>query len=380
MSLELKSARGALAISNDYAAEIASNAGKAAVEDQFFTETVNDLVQGFSEEVAIVDADWTIIAVNDAWQQMVRVAGYPELVCGTNYRDFLTTFASKRHSPAIAVLNGVHEIDAGRREKFQLTYDGVNEWEGRTIELRVNRVHIDGRALATIARQDVTAAVELRRLQEQFSAAVLESQAEERRRFGRELHDSTAQLLTAAKLVVGTLLQRSATSDSLALLEELKELMSEAQQEVRSVSYLAHPPALQKMSFVPALKTLVKGFGDRSGLEASFQKKGRAVRLSRTVSSALYRIAQESLANVHRHAKATCVQVSVIFRKSMVHLVVADDGIGISNQTLAGAGRAGVGLMGMQSRLAEIGGRLRLRRLGCGTMVCASMPIRKKSA
>ncbi|HYX47404.1 MAG TPA: sensor histidine kinase, partial [Sphingomicrobium sp.] len=307
------------------------------------------------------------------------IAGYPELAPGANYRDFLATFAMKHdHPTAIAVLKGVHEIDAGQCETFQLTYDGVNEWEGRSIEFRINRVRIDGRAVATIARHDVTAAADLRRLQEQFTAAVLESQAEERRRFGRELHDSTAQLLTAARLVVGSLLQKSPASDSLAMLEELKQLVGEAQQEVRSVSYLAHPPALEKMSFVEALRFLVEGFADRTGLNISFQKRGKAVPLQPTAESALYRIAQESLANVHRHAKATHAEVLLIFRKSIAHLVIADDGIGISRQTLAGSGRAGVGLMGMRSRIAEVGGRLRIRSLDPGTAVWASMPFERR--
>jgi signal transduction histidine kinase len=349
----------------------------AGEEDRLTAQELEKLVQGFSEQVAIVDEDWTILAVNEAWRQMVRVAGYPQLVPGTDYRDFLATFASQGHDTAAAVLKGVQEIDAGLTDTFRLTYAGVDEWEGRTIELRLNRIHIDGRALATLSRQDLTAAAQLRALQEQFSGAVLASQAEERRRFGRELHDSTAQLLTAAKLVLGNLRRKMPESDSLALLKELEGLVSEAQKEVRSVSYLAHPPALEKMKLVAALRTLVRGFGDRTGLKASFQQRGRAVRLPPATESALYRIAQESLANVHRHAKATHVQLLVIFRKSIVHLVVNDDGIGISQQTAQGAGRAGVGLSGMRSRLAEIGGRLSVRRLDPGTAFCASIPIRK---
>lgn len=349
----------------------------ADAEDQSFAETLDRLVHGFSEQVAIVDEHWVIVAVNDAWRSMVRVAGYPELEPGTNYENFLATFAAKDHEPAITVLKGMRDVAAGRTDSFQHTYAGVNEWEGRTIELRIQRVQIDGRALAIISRHDVTAAAELRSLQERFSSAVLESQAEERRRFGRELHDSTAQLLTAAKLMVGTLLQKPPTPDSASLLEELKELISEAQREVRSVSYLAHPPALENANLLDALRALVRGFGERTGLKASFQKKGKPFRLPRTVESALYRIAQESLANVHRHAKATRVQVIISFSKMMVHLVVIDDGIGISLQTLAGAGRAGVGFMGMRSRLAEIAGRLSVRRLDPGTAVCASIPLRK---
>src|SRR6478672_5449713 len=147
-------------------------------EDRFFTKALNKLVQGFSEQVAIVDEDWTIVAVNEAWCQMIRVAGYHQLEPGTNYRDFLATFASRGHNTAAAVLKGVQEIEAGRTDTFQLTYAGVDEWEGRTIELRINRLNIKERAPATISRHDVTAAAELHTLQEQFSGAVLASKAE----------------------------------------------------------------------------------------------------------------------------------------------------------------------------------------------------------
>jgi signal transduction histidine kinase len=348
--------------------------GSAAI-----AQTLNELVRGFSEQVAIVDEDWTIVAVNDAWKQMIHVAGYPELTPGTNYRDFLKAFTLRGHENAVAVMNGVNAIDAGESNSFQLTYAGIDQWEGRMLRLRINRLHIEGRALATITRQDITDSVELRRLREQFSSCVLESQAEERRRFGRELHDSTAQLLTSMGLLLFTLKHRSPRIDSLGVVEELRELVSEAQQEIRSACYHAHPPALDKMSLADAVKALVEGFARRTGLRISFQQRGNAIRLSRVGEGALYRIAQEGLANVHRHAKAERVRVCIFFTKSVARLVIIDDGIGISPATLAGSRRAGVGLSGMRSRLEEIGGRLSIRRLTPGTAVCASVSISQES-
>jgi signal transduction histidine kinase len=326
-----------------------------------------------------VDEDWTIVAVNDAWKQMIYVAGYPELRPGTNYRDFLQTFSRRGHENAIAVMKGVNAIDAGENDSFHLSYAGVGPWDGRMLQLRINRLHIMGRALATITRQDITDSADLRRLREQFSSSVMESQANERRRFGRELHDSTAQLLTAAGLLLFTLKQKAPGAECLGVVEELQELVSEAQQEIRSVSYLAHPPALEKMGVADALKALAEGFARRTGLEVSFQQSGMAVRISSVGERALYRIAQECLANVHRHARATRVRVCMSFRTSVAHLVIADDGIGISRQTIAEGKKEGVGLSGMRSRLEEIGGRLSVRRLVRGTAICASVPIRRES-
>lgn len=351
-----------------------------AAGNSALAQTLADLVRGFSEQVAVVDEDWTIVAVNDAWKRMTYVAGYPELGPGTNYRDFLQTFSRRGHENAIAVMKGVNAIEADEDNSFHLTYAGVGPWEGRMLQLRINRLHIAGRALATITRHDITDSVDLRRLREQFSSSVMESQAEERRRFGRELHDSTAQLLTSAGLLLYTLKQKAPGGDCIGVVEELQELVSEAQKEIRSVSYLAHPPALEKMHVADALKALAEGFARRTGLHISFQQSGNAVRLSRVGEIALYRIAQECLANVYRHAKAEHVRVCMFFKKSVAHLVITDDGIGISPQTLAERGRAGVGLSGMRSRLEELGGRLSVRGLVRGTSVCASVPIRQEAS
>ena len=338
-----------------------------------FTACLDELVEGFSEQVAVVDERWIILAVNDAWREMVRVAGYENLKPGVDYRQFLSAFSDKGHINAQRVLGGLNEISSGTAHSFELTYSGVDRWEGRTLRVRVNRLHIAGRVVATIARQDMTASTELRRLREEFSSSVIESQAEERRRFSRELHDSTAQLLASVGVLLTTLKRQSATSEVFGIVDELQELVGEAQQEIRSISYLAHPPALEKMALPHALKTLVEGFARRTHLEMSFTVHGRRVRLAPSAESALYRVAQEAISNVHRHAGANKARVFLCFRGSFCHLLVADDGKGISRQTLAGRGRAGVGLAGMISRLSEIGGRLTVRNLAPGTVVVATV-------
>jgi signal transduction histidine kinase len=346
-------------------------------EDAAFVRSLDELVRGFSEQVAIADENWTVIAVNEAWKSMIGVAGYPQLTCGTNYRDFLETFAGRGHENAVAVMRGVDAIDAGEATSFQLTYAGVDSWEGRTLQLRVNRLHINGRTLATITRQDITDSAELCRLRETFNSSLLESQAEARRGLAREFHDSTAQLLTSAGLLLCTLKQKSPTTDSIDVVEEVQELVSEAQQEIRSISYLAHPPALDEVSLEEALKALAEGFGRRTGLPIFFERLGPAADLADTSKNTLYRIAQEALSNVHRHASAESAHVCLCVRKTMAHLIVSDDGVGLSPEMLAGARRDGVGLAGMRSRLAEIGGRLSIRALEPGTAICTSAPIQK---
>lgn len=336
--------------------------------------TFDDIVAGFAEQVAIVDEDWTIIAVNDAWKQMVRVAGYPELMPGTNYRGFLQAFAERGHENAIAVLAGVESIDDGETDAFQFSYGGVDEWAGQALQLRIHRLRIQGHTFATIARYDVTDAAEANRIREDCTAAILNSETEARQRLTRELHDSTAQLLTCIGLLLSTLKHETATTGK-PLIDEIEGLLHQATHEIRSMSYLAQAPDVAEVGIVQALDALASGFGRRAELDISFEVVGARSRVPLATKTVMYRVAQEALSNVYRHAGAKNAKMYLVFRKHAVHLIIADDGIGISSETLAGQGKAGVGIRGMRTRLAEIRGRLSVRRLRTGTAIVASMRL-----
>jgi signal transduction histidine kinase len=361
-----------------YAEQAEAPATDSRASDPSLNRSMAALVEGFSEQVAIVDERWTIIAVNEAWKRMIRLTGYPELTVGTNYRAFLASFSSKGHANASVVLRGLDAIDAGETSSFEHIYAGTEEWAGRTLQLRINRLHLHRRSLATVARQDITDAIELRRLREEVSSSVLDGQAEERRRFARELHDSAGQLLTGIGLLLTNLEAKSPASDTAGTVRELRDLVVEAQQEIRAISYLAHPPALETMGLAQATRSLVQGFGRRAGLQASFEQHGIAERLSHAAEIAFYRIVQEALANVHRHSNASRVRVTLIFRPRATHLVIADDGVGVAREKVDGMD--GVGLSGMRSRLKEIDGRLSVRRLDPGTVVVGSLPLGPRGA
>jgi len=116
---------------------------------------------------------------------------------------------------------------------------------------------------------------------------------------------------------------------------------------------------------------LVEGFGRRAGLKTEFSIEGVSKLSSTAAEVALYRVIQEALSNVHRHARATELTVKLIGRRQMIHAVVVDNGVGIPDHVLEG-----VGLAGMHSRLSEVGGRLFVRHAskGSGTMILASLP------
>src|SRR5438477_9474937 len=145
---------------------------------------------------------------------------------------------------------------------------------------------------------------ERRRAKQVSRESVPLGQTTERQRLTRELHDSTSQLLVAAQLMAGRLKRTLSDQDALAIVDELQDLVAEIQQEIRSISYLSQPPALEKSSFTEAVRTLVEGFGQRSGLVVSMHVEGGHATDWPGTGAALYRIVQEALANILRHAHA----------------------------------------------------------------------------
>jgi len=335
--------------------------------------TFQQLIDDLPEQIALLDLEGTIVAVNHAWHKACVDHGYSNIAPGYNYRDFCAAKAAEGYEPAIVALAALDEIVSGKRNAWQLDYNGRERWSGRDYRISLHRIAVGDQQLISVTRFDLTELFELRRIKDDFTHSLIEGQMVERQRMARELHDSTSQLLTGIGLLLARLKQDPATRDSSSLVEEMQELVRETQREVRSVSYVAHSPALD-VGLEDALRSLVAGFGDRTGLLTRFGIDGGPASLSPEDEHALYRVAQEALSNVYRHARAGSVWIYLGSRESMTHLVVADDGIGISADTLAGRGNIGVGLSGMRSRLAQIGGRLTVRRLALGTAVIASLP------
>ena len=186
----------------------------------------------------------------------------------------------------------------------------------------------------------------------------------------REIHDSTMQLLASIGLALGQLRRSQEVDRSSFIVTEIEELLAETQREIRSISYLAHPPALQELGLTKAIESLVTGYCRRTALNLSFRTDAEVPPVWKTAEMALYRVVQESLSNVHRHAHATEAAIGLFVRKSMIHAVIVDNGSGFSRSTASG-----VGLLGMRERLEELGGRLAIRARHPGTAIIASLPI-----
>jgi signal transduction histidine kinase len=212
----------------------------------------------------------------------------------------------------------------------------------------------------------------LRRL----SVKLIGVQDEERRRIARELHDSLGQDLTAAKITLDMLAQEQEAES--AYLGEARKLVDRCISDTRTLSHLLHPPLLDEAGFVSAARWYVEGFGRRSGIATKLELPEHLRRLPRGSETALFRILQEALTNVHRHSGSRAVDVCVTETQDKVILAVKDYGMGVPREVLDRfwkTGNVGVGLAGIRERLKELGGSLEIESNLDGTLLRATIPI-----
>lgn len=215
-----------------------------------------------------------------------------------------------------------------------------------------------------------------------LSQRLLKVQDDERRKLARDLHDSTGQTLAALKISI-SFLQENCREDSstLGLASEVAALVDQAIDEIRTTSYLLHPPLLDEVGFRCAAEWYVEGFAKRSGLKVNVDLATEHERLPMRMEVALFRVLQESLTNVHRHSGASQVSVCFQRRSETVILEVSDSGCGIPAERLfrlrQGNAETGVGMAGMRERLKELNGTLEIESDGRGTSIRATVPLTK---
>ena len=202
---------------------------------------------------------------------------------------------------------------------------------------------------------------------------VVEAQELERRRLARELHDETGQALTSILLGLKALEEKLDDAGSRAAAVELRELVVTTLQDVRRLAVELRPSALDDFGLVAALERLSASFSDQTGIEIDFETALGDERLPAEVETALYRIVQESLTNVVKHARARRISILLARRNGAIKAVIEDDGQGFDP---AASPSAGFGLVGMRERLALLGGRLEVESSGdTGTTIAAEVPV-----
>ena len=176
-----------------------------------------------------------------------------------------------------------------------------------------------------------------------LSQRLLRVQDEERRRVARDLHDSTGQTLTALKICVSLLQRKLEKDEDKQTYDEISgiaRLVDEALQEIRTTSYLLHPPTLDESGFTSAAQWFVAGFAQRSGMKVHMDFAPELERLPAAIEIALFRVLQESLTNVHRHSGTSAVEVRFLRQSQAAILEVRDYGRGMPKEWLSRVGPA----------------------------------------
>jgi len=271
--------------------------------------------------------------------------------------------------------------------KAQLLRDG--QWQGELAQSKRDGSRIivasrwsmwrdpDGKPLGFLeVNSDIT---ERKRAEEglrTISGRLLQMQDDERRRIARELHDSAGQTLVALDMNLASI-QREAkqlSPQALKTCSESLDLVKELSRELRTISHLLHPPLLDEAGLPSAVRWYVEGFAERSKIRVNLDLDANLGRLSSECETAIFRIVQESLTNIHRHSGSPTASISISRTRREVRLGVHDQGKGIS-----GSMKRGVGIQGMHERVRQLGGRLQINSGKGGTSVVAILPTESAS-
>ncbi len=213
----------------------------------------------------------------------------------------------------------------------------------------------------------------------EFSQRLLHAQDEERRHIARELHDSAGQTLTVLSISLAQLAQKAArSSPQLATAAEvIEETVRQLHREIRTTSYLLHPPLLDETGLSSALNWYVQGLVERSGLEVDLQISEDFGRFPRDLELAIFRLVQECLTNIHRHSGSKSASIRIGRAAERITVEIGDQGRGMPAAKLADiqAGKSGVGIRGMRERLRQFDGTVNIESDASGTRITVSIPL-----
>jgi signal transduction histidine kinase len=269
---------------------------------------------------------------------------------------------------------------ASERERISMEQKlrAANEQLDLKIQERTSELTRSNQLLQNEIQRRVQTEDMLRKL----SARILTLQDEERRRLGRELHDSAGQLLAALHINLGVIAQRTQSDPSLsARVADSAALADQVISEIRTLSYLLHPPMLDETGLASAVEWYARGFSDRSKIAVNLDIDPNLPRFPMEVEMAIFRIVQESLVNIHRHSGSRTAFISLHADVEGASLTIRDEGCGIPAEILKnmeeGGGNMGVGIGGMRERARQLGGAISIRRANPGTAVEVSLPVLK---
>jgi signal transduction histidine kinase len=212
----------------------------------------------------------------------------------------------------------------------------------------------------------------------ELSNRLLQTQDEERRHIARELHDSAGQLIAAMGMNLGGITRHGKDNAELAkALEDTQDLLQQLNREIRTTSYLLHPPLLDESGLPGAIRLYMEGLRERSGLDIELNISESFGRLPADIELAVFRIVQESLTNIHRHSGSKTATIRLFHDADSIELEIQDHGKGISAEKLAALkeGRTGVGITGIRERVRHFKGVMDIRSNGTGATISVTLPF-----
>jgi PAS domain S-box-containing protein len=251
----------------------------------------------------------------------------------------------------------------GTRLQLEITVSPLRDESGKII------------GASAIAR-NITERRQLEESLRQLSARILQAQDEERKRIARELHDTTVQKLALLSIDLAKLKSHPTPEKIDSIAQHAQKLTSECVQELRTLSYVLHPPMLDELGLASALKIYAEGFSQRSGIALDIDVAEPWERLSPEAEITLFRVAQEGLTNVMRHSGSRRAMIK-LQQNGEIQLQVIDQGRGLANELPSTDQKTlimGVGILGMRERLKQMGGSLRIASTAAGTTVEARLP------
>ena len=342
--------------------------------------------EGRSIWIRSLQASYDLVRAETAAELGLKSGMGAPILLGQEVHGVLTFFSRKTREP-----------DASHQQLLTALGSQMGQFmERRRAESDLRAAHADLEArIERRTRQlsDANRALEdeigVRRQTEQalrqLSTRLLKVQDEERQRLARDLHDSTAQVLAALSMKL-TVLQRGVSRfdrRTRALADEGAALAELCVRQIRSMSYLLHPPLLEEMGLPAALRWCAEGFSQRSGIAVEVDLPARFGRLPMEVENALYRIVQECLSNVQRHSGSPTARVQLTRTEDGVQLEVRDQGRGMPiaiGDDRGGIETLGLGLLGMRERVRQLGGQMTIRSTTQGSTVHVAIDVPRAEA
>jgi PAS domain S-box-containing protein len=324
------------------------------------------LVQRMQQGAAMLDASGQIVYCNPSLAALLGAS--VESLIGTRLQD------------------RVHSDDAAL---FQQLLEPVQAHtsEGEVRLRKLDDSFLAGRVSLTILSRDgsvtgvLVTDLATEKENAELASRIQRLQDEERRSIARELHDSVGQLLAAVTMnLASARSEASKSSDSLAaMLDDSSVMVAQVSKEIRTISHLLHPPLLDVAGLCSAIRWYVDGFSDRSRIKVDLNLVSDLGRLSTDTEIAVFRVVQECLTNVYRHSGSDSCAVKLERQQDVLRLEVRDSGRGMPKSS-NGIRPSGFGLRGMEERLRQLGGSLKIDSSDSGTTIVASLPISEAGA